>query len=187
MVDSLRREDPALILWRKDFVLDGVPQTVRTPIVTNYVIENYAPRPRYGPPLPSPIEILVKRPPGQPVSLDYWKSQLGDTVDLGYVPSASSADDDDSCSGGDDCVRYAIVEKKDGEAPVHGRKIVLRVTGPKGTFFVTMLGDPDEREYPVRLDRLWFYRYLGGPVTVTTDTAGFTVRDARVKAGDDLY
>ena len=29
MVDSLRREDPALILWRKDFVLDGVGEIDR--------------------------------------------------------------------------------------------------------------------------------------------------------------
>jgi hypothetical protein len=153
----------------------------------NWLIANYVPRLVAGPQVAVPWEILVKRGAGAAVPFNYWISQLGDTVDLGYVPSASSADDDPSCTGGAGCVRYAIVEKKSGDPPARGRKVALRVAGPNGTFFVTMRGDPDEREYPVRLDRLWFYRYLGAPVTVSTDTAGFTVRDARVKAGDDLF
>jgi hypothetical protein len=184
MIDALDKEDVPFILWRRDLFIDGVPQAVRTPLVVNWVIDHFMPRPIAGPDTPgTATDVLIPRQ--GPVPLGWWASRMGDTVDLGHVPSASTADDDATCTGGGDCVRYAMV-KSNGE-PKQDRRVIVRVAGPAGVFHVALLADKDTREYPIRLDRLWFYRYLGGPVTVSTRTPGFQVRDVRVKAGDDLY
>jgi hypothetical protein len=42
-------------------------------------------------------------------------------------------------------------------------------------------------EYPVRLNRLWFWPLLGAAPKVSSATSGFTATLAGLRSGDNLY
>ena len=178
VVDALTRQRPAYMYWRRDFIQDAVPQHVRVPIIFSYAVQHYVPV-RLG----DPGDVLRRRD-GDPIPIEYWRSRLGDTVDLGFVPASSRADEADPCAGGDGCVSYALLE---GRPTRRGETANLLLSGRRGTFRVIIRARPGITTYPVRLDRLWFTRVLGSPPKLRTDTPNWTVRRLRVRTGDDLY
>jgi hypothetical protein len=179
MVDDLEDEDPNLILWRRDFAQDYVPQAVRNPIVLRWVVDRYVPV-RRGP----VTDVLRRRRPGQSRAPEYWHKRLGEPLSLGYVPAASGGDDAESCTGGDDCHAYAVLR---GEPDSRDQQLGLTISGAGRSFGVILLGRPGQSEYSVRLDRLWFAPFVGSKPTVQSGQPGFTGRLERHRSGDDLW
>jgi hypothetical protein len=179
VVADLRERRPAFLVWRRDVAVDGVPQAVRTPLILAYAIREYVPVQEGG-----AIDILRHRRPSDAIPAAYWRSRIGDVTDLGFVPSASGADDAPTCSGGADCVPYGVLE---GQAGARGGQVDLRITGRGQTFAVRMRTRPGVTAYPVRLDRLWFAPFVGPDPQVAAGTPGWTARREGRRTGDELY
>jgi hypothetical protein len=178
MVDDLAEERPNLILWRRDFAQDTVPQAVRNPLVLQWVVERYVPVHRAG------ADVLRRRRAGEPPTPEYWRKRLGEPLSLGYVPAASGGEDADSCTGGDGCNVYAVVR---GKPAARDELIGFTVSGDGRDFGVVLLGRPGVTEYAVRLDRLWFAPFVGSSPRVATGQPGYSVRLERHRSGDDLW
>jgi hypothetical protein len=177
VVDRLKAQDPEFVLWRFDFAQDGVPQYVRDPIIFRYVVDNYVPvtATQYG-------DVLRKRR-GKPVDPDYWVSRLTRTESVGFVPASSTAEDADECSGGTGCNPYVILK---GD-PKGKRFTSFRISGHGRTFRVTVATRPEAKEYPVRLDRLWFWSVVGPAATVRALRPGWKAERVNLKTGDALW
>jgi hypothetical protein len=178
MVDDLEEEDPNLILWRRDFAQDAVPQAVRNPIVLRWMIERYVPVRR------GPFDVLRRRRARDTPVPEYWRARLGEPLSLGYVPAASGGDDADSCTGGDGCNAYAVMK---GRPSARDELLGFTVSGGGRSFGVVLLGRPGQDEYAVRLDRLWFAPFVGPSPKVETGMPGFSVRLEGHRSGDDLW
>jgi hypothetical protein len=180
MIDKLEEEDPNLILWRRDYAQDSVPQAVRNPLVLRWVVDRYVPIDK------EPVsDVLRRRRPGEPARPRYWRERLGDPLSLGYVPAASGGADADDCDLGDDgCNAYAVLE---GKPTQRDQPIGLVISGRGRSFGVIMLGRPGETEYAVRLDRLWFAPFVGPAPQVETGIPGFEARLEGHHSGDDLW
>lgn len=179
MISILQRRRPAYVIWRKDFVIDFVPYDVRDPLVFRWMIENYVPV-RQG----ATVDILRRRRPGEAIPTAFWTSQLGGSENLQYIPSFSKAASASTCSGGSDCVEYALVQG-------HPRRglagVGMVVSGDGHEFGVTLSLRLGVEEYPVRLDRLWFSPLVGPRPTLTSLTTGFTMRVVGLSTGGNLY
>jgi hypothetical protein len=179
MVSALRRQDPAYVIWRKDYNQDDFPYAVRNPLVFQWMIQNYIPV-KQG----ATIDILRRRRPGEPIPHAFWRAQLGGTVDLAYIPSFSDAASSPICSGGSDCVSYALVH---GHPRAGNPGIGLVVSGNHDAFGVNLRMRSGVEDYPVRLDRLWFWPLVGPHVTVKSLTAGFSATVTGRRSGQNLY
>jgi hypothetical protein len=176
-VRALRKEDPEFVFWRIDFAQDGVPQYVRDPIIFRYVVDNYVPVSI------TPAGDVLRKRRGKPADPKYWGSKLANFELLGFVPASSNAEDADECSGGEGCNPYAILE---GDSK--GKGITsFRITGRGRTFRVSVATRPEADEYPVRLDRLWFWSFVGPNPTVTATRPGWKVRRVNLRTGDALW
>jgi hypothetical protein len=177
VVSDLKRRRPAFLVWRRDIYLDGVPQQVRTPLIFDYAIRNYVPvRQTPG------FDILAKRG-GKAAQPAFWQARFGD-IDLGYVPAASHAGGGDTCARGPQCVPVAVLR---GRAQRADQKVRLRVTGAEGAFAAIVHVRPGVQEYPVRVDRLWFWPFLGPRPRIEAEAPGWTVELKRRRAGDELW
>jgi len=178
MLSLLERQPPRYVIWRRNGTVDIVPYDVRDPLVYAWMIEHYVPLRRY-----SSWDILRRRRPGEAIPARYWRTELGDGEDLGFIPSYSHAASSSRCSGGSGCVAYAVLR---GSARTHAG-VTFSVSGSAGSFTVRLLARSGVDTYPVRLDRLWFWPLMGAHPTLRSLTPGFTVRGFRLRSGDNLY
>jgi hypothetical protein len=178
MVDALRREHPAYVIWRRDGSVDATPYYVRDPVVYAWMINNYVPVRRF-----KSWDILRRRRPGEPIPAAYWRAELGAETNLGYIPSFSTAAASPGCAGGPGCVSYGVVRARVKSAVGVG----FEVAGRGQSFDVALDVRPGTETYPVRLDRLWFWPLVGAHATVRSLTPGVTVRVERLRSGDNLY
>jgi hypothetical protein len=181
MVETLRAEHPPfLVRPREAFVQDSIPYEIRDPLVYLYAVRHYVPY-RQTP----ATDILRMRGPEEPLAADYWRSALGSSLRLGFIPSISDGDEAAECSGGPECAPYALVRgDPSSEEP---ERVKLRLTGRAGPFDVLMRPRQGVTSYAIRLDHLWFWPLLGSRPRLEALTPGWTVRSASVLAGDDLY
>ena len=183
MVEALAEMEPKFILWRRDLYIDGVPGHVRAPLVYRHTMGAYVPAPSYEA-LDTTVgyDVLVRRE-GEPVPVDWWRSRLGDTVDLGFVPYSSGAEDEDECSSSDtECPRYIVATRSGSESG----PVTLELEAEGRIWKVTFQTRVDEAAYAIRLDRLWFEPFLGDAPSLRAP-AGWTAELKSVDAGDRLY
>jgi hypothetical protein len=156
VLDWLVKKDPRFVIWDPaESTFDGVPHTVRIPMLYDYVVQHYEflhPVGRH--------HILTKRPPGKPWDLDYWRHSLGTQVDLAHVPSLARLSEYESCEkGSTGCEALYVVNYPDSPNVPAG-KLTVDIDDTAGPFKVQFDVAPGEREYVVNLDRLWFWNLL---------------------------
>lgn len=178
-IDAVRKRRTQLLVWRRDFSIDGIVYSIRDPLVFAYAIAHYVPQR-----LDNPMDVLRLRRPGEPPDKAFWSVRLGNEVDLGGIPSYSRGDDLDRCDGdGPGCAPYAIVTGP--EAPKTGEKLVVTLDGT--SYSVELSTREGVGSYAIRLDRLWFWPFARGARKLSIVTPGWQVERASVRAGDDLY
>jgi hypothetical protein len=179
-VKDLVQRRTEFIVYRREMLVDMVPQAVRVPLIFDYMIRNYVPVSR------GPTMDILKRRGARPIPVNYWRSRL-DTEDLGFIPAQSGGAGASACTGGQGCVPYAVVH---GHTTKKLEKVLLRITGPDGTAFGAVLSTRTGQDtYAVRLDRLWFAALVGPSprVEVQAPATGWSARLERHKTGDALY
>jgi len=184
MVDRLARQRPQRILWRRDSFVDGVPLTVRVPIVMTYTIANYVPMARYTQVRPSTFDILRPRRQGERVLTRWWAGRLGRSQDLGFVPAASRALSAPQCRlTKRSCASFLELT---GGARSKGSVIAVNVRSASGNFVATFRALEGTRRYALRLDRLWFWPYIGKNPHFEVNDPGWQVQLKGLKT-NDLY
>ena len=178
-IAALRRIAPARLVWERVFNVDGVPYPVRNPLIFAYAIQHFVPE-RNG----NPWDLLRRRRADEPVPLEYWRGRLGDTSDLGAIPSYSDGAEADACTQGSDCAPYAVVT---GKPSRDGSKAIIDVKGGRYRFKIAMTTYKGIERYSVRLDRLWFWPFVARSARVSPATPGWRVRRINVNAGGALY
>lgn len=175
-IDALEEIDPRRLVWRRDFAIDGLAYWTRNPLIFAHVIRRWVPETRGN-----PYDVLRRRRPGEPVALGFWRARLGG-IDLGAIPSYSKGVDAERCSDGPDCVQYAVMR-----GTGNGNKVPIEVNGPRGRFAFSFTARPGVDRYAVRLDRLWFWPYVGAGARLRSATPGWRIEQRSLKTGDDLY
>jgi hypothetical protein len=184
LVDQLTRESPPYVIWRRDNAVDFTPYYIRDPLVYAWMIRNYVPVRQF-----KSWDILRRRRASEPIPAAYWRSELGyqssfgNTTDLGYIPSYSTAGGSPSCTGGPGCTLYGIVRASVKRAT----PVIFAVSGQGERFAVRLFARPGVQSFPVRLDRLWFWPLVGAHPSLRSLTPGITVRVERLRSGDNLY
>lgn len=150
-VDWLEKHQPGYVLWRNSFKeFDGLPNNVRVPLAYNYVISNYVYSAKVG-----PFIVLKRQLPMGAGALDFWRSQLGDTVDLGFIPSSSRPEKFLAGSGQKKYLSQFVSVKV--QNPEQGKERELLVSLFERTYRIKFRERKGIKEYHVLLDRLWFY------------------------------
>ncbi len=191
MIDSLRQDKPKYLVWRRDtFAVDAVPYVVRDPLLFTYAIDHYVPiklgRAKCSAANQScgTSDILTLRRPDQSIPINYWRSRLGTSVDLGFIPSYAKLPGKQSCSKGKDCVRYAVIR---GHPVNSDQPIELEISGRGKKYRVLMQARSGTDHYTIRLDRLWFWKLLGSQPKLTMLTPGISVKQQVVPENGRLY
>jgi hypothetical protein len=179
MVDVLRKRQTPYVIWRRDYLVDGVPYNVRDPLVFAWMVENYVPV-RVFP----TVTILRRRRTGEAIPAGFWRQELGGTEDLGYIPSFSTAASSSPCAGGSGCVPYVLLR---GLSAHPGTGLAFVIHGNGQSYGVLMRSRGGVATYAVRLDRLWFWHLVGPTVAITVLTPGFTGQVAGRLSGGNLY
>jgi hypothetical protein len=150
LIRRLEEAPPARIVWNfRATEFDGVPHTVRLPLVYAWTVRHFAP-------VKVEEQFAILRPlrPGEPVHLDWWRERLGPSVDLGHVPEAAKVRGGE-CESGAECESYLEIEFDDS-APLPP-EVVVPISVDGRAFDVRFDTSPESRRYVVRLDRLWFW------------------------------
>jgi len=197
MLKVLRRRSPRFVIWRRDFCQDGLPYQVRDPLIFDWMIKNYGPVQFFPSGLTSNAEacsssnatgavtVLTRLRSRQPAAVAFWRSQMTTGEDLGYIPSLSDALGSSRCQSGPGCVRYAVVH---AERPVQkGKVVAFRVGGARGSYTVTLRIRDGVMDYPVRIDRLWFWPFVGSRPRLSSLTPGYALHLVGLRSGDNLY
>jgi hypothetical protein len=84
-VEWLKKHKPKYVVWRSSFErFDFVPNVVRVPLIYEFITQNYVYSDTAG-----PFLILKIRQSDEKPSFNFWQSHLGNTLDLGLIPSRS--------------------------------------------------------------------------------------------------
>jgi hypothetical protein len=183
IVDWFRRVKPRFVVWSTDVLAyDEVPHAVRLPLIYAYVVDHYKFEKAIG-----AYHVLVERAPGDSADPEYWKSVLGDRVDLGYVPRLAKASDYAACGADMSSCEPMMVVRFAG--PVGRRKTSMTIAADTGIWRVDLQVTPEHREYLVNLDRLWFWdRTKKVPVRMwAADGRGQVTMEYRRPRGRVLY
>ena len=126
----------------------GVPAVVRNPLVFEKVILDYVPDQRIG-----DYVILRPRKPMESVDFIFWGGLLGD-IPLQQLPRFSSFARFDECRSGK-CADFLKVRCRTTLS--HPTEAAVSIAVGSQRFHVRMLLVPEQQEYFVFLDRLWFW------------------------------
>ncbi len=184
LLEALRREPPRVLVWRHHYEIDDLPYEVRDPLVFEWAIRNYVPLEPKPPSEDSFVEVLRRRRPGEPIAADFWQASLG-TMDLGYIPSYSKADELEPCDAEAGCAPVAVFEN---DAAPAGGGVGVHVSDAEGDRFGFVFRVREGvDQYPVRLDRLWFWPMIDGDPQLIAAAPGWSVEVVDVDGSDDLY
>jgi hypothetical protein len=184
MLSRLADHPPQRVVW--NFLAtsyDTVPHVVRVPLLFDWAVRRFAPHR-----LTDAFAILRPLRPAEPPHLEWWRSKLGPSVNLGHAPEAASVHGDE-CSGRETCESYLVIEYPESATPPPEVAVPIRV----GTlpFEVRFPTSPDASRYVVRLSRLWFWSAApegSRRRVVTTGLQGARARlERRTIDGDTLY
>lgn len=149
-VGWLKRKRPDWVVWRPSFeLMDNVPNTVRVPLVYEYIVKNYVPFERIG-----DFNILERRH-GSDGRIDFafWANQLGRSLELGAVPSVSGLRAAHTCDS-NSCLNALKIKTSN---PIEGKKVEIPIGVAAQNFLINFVEQRDVYDYYINLDHVWFY------------------------------
>ena len=148
-------DDMVINIWNPAFThFDSVPNLVRVPNIYNHVIKHYEP---YGTFLT--YQVLKRRDTLQPIPVEFWRRYLGDTIDLGHLPSITNISKMTNCGVHASSDGHEFLEVK-----VTGQKIdqkrTIRVNVGHLSFKILFWQNQKDDVYRIYLDHIWFWNCL---------------------------
>jgi hypothetical protein len=168
-VEWLKRNAPQYVLWDPAFKqVDTVPNLVRMPLLYSYVARNYVPYMNVD-----GFSVLRRMRSGELPDVDFWRQQLGNVLDMAYVPSLSEfvfappGAQNDASSPPTAVITIA--------SPQQGRRRQFMLDVGGKPFEIDFTERSNVRSYYIRLDRI--------AVVQAAESAGMKV-DAPAAEGD---
>lgn len=143
---------PTYVLWNKSFeAFDTVPNIVRSPLIYEKVISDYTYFDTVG-----SFLIFQRNDREEAIDLDFWRENLGDSIDLGYIPGRSEPE------------RF-ISEERDGsqvatfltvmvDNPTHGNIQEIDTVIDGKTYTIIFREYKGKKIYHIHLNRVWFWQ-----------------------------
>ena len=149
-VQWLETNRPSVVVYNtKKLDVFGVPGVVRVPLVYEHVILNYALDTMVG-----DYAILRPRKFEEPVDVKFWRQSLG-SIGLLELPRSTSMPKFAGCAKPAPCADFLEIRLK---APVaSATPVSVPVTAGDNTFEIRLLMVPEQQQYVIYLDRLWFW------------------------------
>jgi hypothetical protein len=145
----LESNKPRYVLWDSQFKdFDNVPNFVRVPLIFDYIISHYAFQERFG-----KLDILRERQEGEMIDLNYWRTSLGDNINLKYIPSFSKLAEQQLTTGA--ITRDILQIKIDNPQKDRERIVSFKIDGYD--FSLGFTEREGVKEYALPLRRLWFW------------------------------
>ncbi|MDR1243030.1 MAG: hypothetical protein LBM00_09675 [Deltaproteobacteria bacterium] len=151
IVSILEREKPVLVWTGYSMTVDGLPLSVRDPVLLAGVVTRYAPEKRAG-------KYVICRPlqDGEKPALGFWSGELGNEIRLKAIPGRSNAHKLPAVSKtAAGAAEVLTLEAGDVFAGAH-EPLAVSVSISGITYTVTADLIPGRSSYPIILDRLWF-------------------------------
>lgn len=155
IADWLEENKVEFVIWKPSFThFDLVPNLVRVPNIYGYVIKHYEPYGSF-----SGYQVLKRKDLAQPVDVEFWRRYLGDTIDLGHLPSLTNISKMSNCnihalSDGHDYLEVKIAGKK-----VDQQRTILVNVGDL-SFKILFWQNQRDDVYRIYLDHVWFWNCL---------------------------
>ena len=155
ITDWLEENKVEFVIWKPAFThFDSVPNLVRVPNIYNHVIKHYEP---YG--TFATYQVLKRRDPIQPIPVEFWRRYLGDTIDLGHLPSITDISKMTNCGVHASSAGHEFLEVK-----VTGQKSdqqrTIRVNVGDLSFNILFWQNQKDDVYRIYLDHIWFWNCL---------------------------
>ncbi len=204
MIRMLESEPPRVIVWRcADGGVDGVPPVLRDVLLYEHVILHYVP---VEPSSPAAFLLLRRRRPEEAVAVDFWRDRLGFDLNLGHIPRFSSPARFRELNGqsGEEVAEFLTLRITDAAAlpsiscpklpdggSYHptGQPVAVPVQCAGRSFTIVLSVVPEQSEYHVPLNRVWFWSALkkaGFSPTLGKPGPGIEVRIERRAMNDDI-
>lgn len=165
VLSRLERDPPQRVVWNLfASSYDSVPHVVRVPLLFDWTVRHFALHR-----LTDMFAVLRPLEPGESPDLDWWRTRLGATVNLGHVPEATTVHGGE-CSERERCETYVVIEYPDSVVPPPELAVPIHVAGH--LFEVKFPTSVDSSRYIVRLDRLWFWTAAPPGARRRVDTTG---------------
>ena len=185
VLDGLTRNPPRFVIWATHKLeYDTVPNTVRLPSLYTYVVEHYRFMHAVG-----PYHILVERLPNQQPDPQYWRRMLGDRIDLGHIPARARRSEYPPCNEETSGCGAVLVVSYPPSRPVRHSSAIVDIDSPSGPFRIQFDLTPDDHEYVINLNRMWFWALLSKspPRAKTEDGAAAAIIGYRIDRASVLY
>ena len=176
LVRCLQKYKPGVVVWDPAWKgIDKVPPLSRNPIVFESVINDFVPDKKVG-----RFWLLRRRSPDEPIDIPYWRSTLGNTFSMGYIPNYMNIKHLEPCDGvSDGCEDYLVVRLKEpGKMKlvemIHEEKrrpagrnrlptpaameISVQIIVEGEEFIVRFQASDPDKEYKIPLKRVWFWQ-----------------------------
>jgi len=151
-VNWIHNHQPKYVMWRESFKeFDEVPNIVRAPLLFDDIVSNYAYLDRIG-----QFLILQRKNTATSINMDFWREHLGDTVNLGFIPSRSEPEKftvhKNATSYNFNFLNVTI------QNPVQDaiREIPFDIDG--GVYKIAFKEKKNTYEYNINLNRIWFWQ-----------------------------
>lgn len=164
-ISWLETQKPEIVLWEpeKD-KFDSVPNTVRCPLIFDYIVRNYFVDQTSG---SDRFRVLKKRKNigvSSKTDIDPWLKNLGNQVDYGFIPTAFHSfppkEDDLQVS----VIRITGSGKKDDKLAETTEKAFMLDFGDGKRWEILFRFPSGTESATVRLDRLWFYSFYAAQI-----------------------
>jgi hypothetical protein len=178
VVEWIEEERPRyVVLDRVNSVFDGVPQSIRTPLIFQHVIEHYAFAFRLG-----AYDVLVRSDKVDP-NERYWPAALAGEINLGSIPEVSSYETIEPCARGDHDCGLFLVAQAPGPGWTGHVEIPLRFL--RHIVFVRFMSFGEER-YTIPVARTWAWGLSHDPKIADGTTKGWRVDLVRGRQPEDI-
>jgi hypothetical protein len=153
LVNEISFRRPKYVIWKPEFkVFDAVPNMVRNPLIFKHIIHNY----KYLESMGS-YDVLILKDNYSPVDYGYWIDKLGETINLGFIPSLADSVKDTKCNHSAlECDTYLKVDVDNVDDNIKNLKIIFNVEQSK-IITVSFNLRKNQKNYFLKLNRLWFW------------------------------
>ena len=164
-IEWLEIHRPEMVIWEpgKD-QFDGVPNTVRCPLIFDYMVRNYFVDEASGSDRFRVLKIQKNKGSSSNAHIKSWIKNLGNQVDYGLIPTAFH-----SFASKDDDLRVSVIRisesggKGDKLAGTPEKAFVLDFRDGN-RWEIQFCFPPGTGSATVRLDRMWFYSFYAAQI-----------------------
>ena len=167
VVQWLKQHRPNVVIFDEATPsFDGVPSDVRIPLVYQAIVAAYMPIAHIG-----TYDVLEPRKPGQRPAAGFWSVQLGEVLNLGFLPDAMGTTAPKPGSARDR-VPYLQIDRD--QKPTGPTVVSVPLRFGRVSIDVTFNAQTGRKEFSIPLARVWAWSISHRPTLAGIPSPGWT-------------